>query len=91
VNLSSVVQQTESSVSCEIEDQIVLLNVDAGKYHGFNDVASKIWQIIEAPASVNQICERLMDEFAISKEQCEAEVLDFLKQLNDTGLIKFND
>lgn len=91
MNLSSIVKQTENSVSCEIEEQTVLLNVEAGKYHGFNEVASKIWQIIESPVKVNQICDQLIHEFDISREQCELEVLGFLKQLNDAGLIMLND
>lgn len=87
MNLSSIVQQTENSVSCEIEEQTVLLNVEAGKYHGFNEVASKIWQLIETPLTISQICDQLIDEFDISKEQCESEVVVFLKRLNDAGLI----
>ena len=91
MNLSSVVHQMANSVSCDIEEQTVLLNVEAGKYHGFNEVASKIWQLIESPVTINQICDQLIDEFDVSKERCESEVLGFLKQLNDAGLITLND
>ncbi|MCY7296708.1 lasso peptide biosynthesis PqqD family chaperone [Alteromonas sp. a30] len=91
MNLSSIIQQTENAVSCEIEDQTVLLNIEAGKYHGFNEVASRIWQIIEAPMKISQICDQLMQEFDISEAQCKSEVLGFLKQLNDAGLITIND
>lgn len=91
MNSRSIVKQAENSVSCEIEEQTVLLNVEAGKYHGFNEVASKIWQAIESPVSVKHICENLLDEFDISKEQCESEVLGFLKQLNNAGLITISE
>lgn len=91
MKLSSVVQQTENSVSCEIDEQTVLLNVDAGKYHGFNEVASRIWQLIESPMKINQICDQLINEFEISKEQCEVEVVAFIKQLNEAGLVTLKD
>jgi hypothetical protein len=81
------VQQAENSVCCEIEDRTVLLNVAAGKYHGFNEVATRIWQLISAPRTVNSICDELMSEFDISQEQCEAEVVEFLQKLKAAELI----
>lgn len=91
MNLSATVQQTPSAVSCEIEEQTVLLNVDAGKYHGFNEVASRIWQMIESPIKIDQVCDQLIQEFDISKEQCESDVLRFLQHLNESGLVTLND
>ena len=91
MNLSTIIQQNDNSVSCEIEEQTVLLNVEAGKYHGFNEVASRIWQLIESPVQVSDICNALTAEFEVSDEECKAEVLSFLDKLASAGLISTRD
>lgn len=90
MNLTSCVQQAENSVCCEIEERTVLLNVVAGKYHGFNEVATRIWQLLSGPIEINKICDELVSEFDISREQCEAEVLEFLQKLKAAELISVN-
>lgn len=87
MDLNSLVIRNENSVFCEIENQTVLLNVDAGKYHGFNEVASRIWQLIAEPIKVSQLCEVLGEEFEVTNEKCEEEVIRFLTKLNDANLI----
>jgi Coenzyme PQQ synthesis protein D (PqqD) len=87
MELSSIVQQNDNSVFCEIEDQTVLLNVVAGKYHGFNEAASRIWQLISTPIEIRKICDELTNEFLISQKECQAETLQFLEKLKEIDLI----
>ena len=87
MNSSTIVQQVQNTVSCEIDDQTVLLNIEAGKYHGFNEVASLIWQIIETPTSIDTICGQLREKFEVSEHQCQSDLIAFLKGLKKSGLI----
>ncbi len=71
----------------EIDNEIVLVHPEEGKYYSFNKVGSVIWKLLEEVISVEQLKEKLMQQFSVSEEQCLQEVSDFLKQLSEKGLI----
>lgn len=87
MKLTSCVQQNDNSVFCELDQQTVLLNVAAGKYHGFNEVASRIWQLMSDAIEVSKLCDELATEFEVPREKCETEVLVFLQNLKNAELI----
>jgi len=87
MDMKSSVQHSSNIVSCEIDAKTVMLDIENGKYHGFNEVGSRIWQMISEPIEIGKICEILMTEFETSQEQCEVEVLGFLQKLHETNLI----
>lgn len=87
MDMNSCVQHSSNVVSCEIDAKTVMLDIENGKYHGFNEVGSRIWQMISEPMEIDKICAILAAEFEISQEQCEVEVLRFLQKLDETKLI----
>jgi hypothetical protein len=88
---NTILKQSDTLVSCEIGERIASLNVESGKYHSFNDVASRIWQLAEVPVSVSQICTILVAEYNIKPNQCEKEVLSFLSTLEKDNLVVIQD
>jgi len=87
MDTNNIVKQSDALVSCEIGEQIASLNVESGKYHSFNEVASRIWQIIETPTAVSKVCDVLASEYDIDLKKCEEEVLLFLDQLQAESLV----
>lgn len=85
---ASVITQSEDQVSCELDGETVLLRIDTGMYYGYNGVATRIWELLEEPQSINEVCAQLVQEYAVDAEQCAAEVLGFLQELMAEGLIE---
>ncbi len=71
-----------------LEDNLVMMNVEKGKYFGLNPVGKRIWELIGQPVSVNEIVTSLQAEFEVSPEQCLAEVQEFLLKMEKSDLIK---
>lgn len=71
----------------EIDNEIVLVHPEEGKYYSFNKVGSVIWKLLENAVNIEQLKEKLMAQFNVSDEQCLQEVTAFLKQLSEKGLI----
>ncbi|MBI4647124.1 MAG: lasso peptide biosynthesis PqqD family chaperone, partial [Bacteroidia bacterium] len=74
----SVVSQNPDILFSNIEGETVMMSIHKGEYYGLNPVSSRIWELIAAPVSIKQICDILMQEYEVSSEQCEHEVIDFL-------------
>jgi DNA-directed RNA polymerase delta subunit len=65
-----------------------MMSIDNGKYYGMNEIATAIWDNIEKPVSVEQLVRILTDQFDVSEEQCQTEVVAFLTELYKKNLIE---
>jgi hypothetical protein len=70
-----------------VDDELVMADIDSGKYYGLNDIATAIWQNLEKKINVEDLCKRLCESYEVNPEQCSTEVLAFLKELQTRNLI----
>jgi Coenzyme PQQ synthesis protein D (PqqD) len=67
-------------------DEAVMMSVTAGRYYGLNAVASRIWELLERPMTIAELCARLSEEFEVDAKTCEAEVVNYVNELIDNGI-----
>jgi len=84
IELSTVLKQSTGQVSCNLNDEVAILNLDKAVYFGLEGVGSQIWQALEQPRSGGAICKL----FDVDPAQCEADVLKFLHNLQQAGLVE---
>jgi hypothetical protein len=63
------------------------MNNTTGRYYGLNAVGRRIWELLEKPMTVAEICARLCEEFEVDAQSCEAAVLKFANDMVDNGVI----
>lgn len=73
--------------AAEVDETVLLLNAEAGSYHSLNPVAARIWALLAEPTSETAIVDRLVEEFAVTPEECGKEVTSFISALRARGLI----
>lgn len=88
MNSQTVIKRTNKALATDIDDEVVMFDADAGKYYGLNSVAAAVWKLLEEPLSVGEICDQLTSEYDVDKQKCMDEVLGFLPELKDKGLIE---
>lgn len=81
------IARTESIVASSINDELVMFDADAGQYYSLNPVAAQVWQHLETPKTIADLCALLTDSFDVTKEQCTEELISFLPDLEKKGLI----
>ncbi len=74
--------------SATVGDLAVILNVEAGSYHGLNQVGTHIWDLLDAPHSVTQIAADLPRHFTVEPDAAEQATRAFLSDLAERGLIE---
>jgi hypothetical protein len=87
ITLQSKIVRNSDLIAEPIDDELVMADIDAGKYYGLNNIAAAIWQNVETKISVEDLCERLCENYEVTTEQCSTEVLAFLKELETRNLI----
>jgi hypothetical protein len=84
----ALVQAATDQVSSVLGEEAVILNLQEGKYFGLNPVGTRVWQLIQTPRTVEAILAGLLEEYDVTPEQCERDLMDLLSRLADAGLIE---
>lgn len=87
VALNDRVSRLEGFLKASVGDNLVLLDMDQGVYVGLDAIGARIWDRIETPAVVSDICEELARDYAAEAAVIQADVLKFLNQLFDQKMI----
>lgn len=68
-------------------EEKALLSAARGRYYGLNGPASRIWELLEAPNSIAEICEKLLLEFDVDRSTCERDTRELISELLNEALI----
>ena len=68
-------------LSARVGDELVMMSAESGYYIGLTEVGARIWELIEAPMELEDLCARLQREFDVSPDVCRTEVRAFLDDL----------
>ena len=67
-------------------DEMALLSAKRGTYYGLNSPATRIWDLIETPHSLDEICAKLQAEFDVARDVCHKQSSELLEELIAEGL-----
>ena len=68
-------------------DEMALLDAAQGMYYGLNGPATRIWELLEKPRSLGDICQVLLAEFEVDPADCERDTRDFIARLQAVALV----
>lgn len=85
VTVETTLQRTDLPGS-QIDEELVFFNQKTGKYYGTGPIGAQIWNFIESPKSVAEICDHLLEKFDVDRETCENHVVDFASEMIAGGI-----
>lgn len=72
----------------DLSGEKVMVDFEQGKYFMIKGVGNDIWDMLTDNITVAQIVDKLLQEYDVTEEMCEKEVLDFLNNLESLGIIE---
>lgn len=84
------VRQHPDQIAAEADGEVLMMNVESGHYYGLNAVASFIWQQLEKPLTIAELCAAIQAEFEIDEERCLADTLAFVNDMLEDGLARID-
>lgn len=72
----------------DLSGEKVMVDFEQGKYFMIKGVGNDIWDMLTDNISVAEIVDKLLQEYDVTEEMCEKEVLDFLNNLESLGIIE---
>jgi hypothetical protein len=82
---------SKDQISRDIDGETVILNMKTGVYFGLNETGARIWQLIQQPIKIQEVIDRLADEYDVEPERCGKDIVATLNQMVINDLIKVND
>lgn len=76
------------TISGRLHDEMVMMDIEQGKYFSLNPVATRIWDLLENALTIDEICGYLADEYEVEMLRCRAEVGELLKEMERLGLVE---
>ncbi len=84
---STRVIRSQRALASPIANELVMFDAESGKYYGFNEVATAIWNHLENETTIGELCDKLMEEFEVEPEQCRHEVIEFIGKMRKKELV----
>ena len=81
-------QRSPQALHANVGDDVVALHVQNGRCFGMEHVTADVWRYLEQPASLDQICSRLLAEYEVDTQTCRAEVVELLETMQRAGLVE---
>jgi hypothetical protein len=91
MDLTSTVVVAPEHLSARLGAESVVLGVTKGVYYGLDEVAASIWDRIQTPAVVADVRDAIVAEYEIDEATCERDLMAFLGELEDQGMIEVVD
>ncbi len=78
----------QETISAQIDDDLVMVDIEQGSYFSLNPVATRIWALLENPLSLQGLCDQLVAEYEVDAQKCEIEVAEHLSEMQKLGLVR---
>ena len=72
----------------KIDEQVVVVTPDDGKLHLLNDLASFLWEQLDAAQSIDALVRAVTDEYDVDENTARTDILDFFRDLISKNLLQ---
>ena len=90
VSLESSVAISDDVVSRDLEGEAVILNLESGTYFGLDPVGTRVWSILGEGGSLRRAFDVLLQEYDVTPEKLEGDILRLVKELRAKGLVSLS-
>ena len=90
MNLSDKVSIPTQVMARTVGDETVILDLASGTYFGLDPVGARIWQLMTDGQTLAAICDTLLDEYEVTRETLEGDILRLTEDLRAKGLVSIS-
>jgi hypothetical protein len=87
LGLTSIVCHQPDPVAADVAGETVLMSLERSRCYGLGNIGSEIWGRLGAPVRVADLVEEFRGRYEAAPGVIERDVLQWLRQLADEGLI----
>jgi len=85
---SSKIVVSKEVVSCDLGGETAMLDMKEGIYYGLNEIGTIIWELIQKPITIQEIVDKILEEYDVDEDTCYSDVSELLEQMLENGLVE---
>ena len=71
----------------QVGEETVILDLASGTYFGLDQVGARLWHLLGEGKTISEICDVMLDEYEVSREELERDALALVQDLEARSLI----
>lgn len=79
--------RNEGVISAALDDELVLLSIEADRYFGSGSVGMRIWDFFDSPRTFEDLVVCLLNEFDVEESVCRTDAAAFVADLLERQLL----
>ena len=87
ITLDSIVTKNDNIFTGTIDNEMVAISIQSGKYYQLNKTGSRILALLDQPRSVRELCEVMQAKYKIESDVCQKDILEFMEDMANKNLI----
>ena len=87
-SLTSRWRIAEDAVANAVGGETVILHLGNGNYYGLDTIGTVLWEGLKAGKLPSEVCNAIIDEYDVGREQVEADIARFLTELEENDLVE---
>jgi hypothetical protein len=91
MNDQTRVSVSKDQVSCNLEGDVVVLDLKNSTYYELNPVAARIWELLQTPTTVGDLRRTIEDEYDVSPDRLRADITQLLGTLDQHELLTVHE
>ncbi len=84
---TSIIFPVKTQRSSKLSQEVIILDLATEEYYGSQGVGAAIWSFLSQPRTVREIREAILSRYQVERQQCDHDLMGFLRQLQANGLI----
>lgn len=87
IDLRSRVTVADHVMQQKVDEEMLLLDLDTGTYHGLGPTGTRVWELLSEETSLQRVFTRMLDEYDVSAEQLEHDIVRLVEDLEIEKLV----
>lgn len=87
MNLTDKASIPAQVMARDVGSETVILNLESGVYFGLDPVGARIWQLMGEDKTLAEVCDAMLAEYDVTREDIERDVLSLAEALRAQQLI----
>jgi hypothetical protein len=75
----------------QVGEECVMLDTAHGTYFGLDPVGARMWQLLGEGRTLLEVCDRMVEEYEVSRVDIERDVIRLVSELGESGLLTLRD
>lgn len=90
IHAGSMVKRARNILFSKLDDEMLAIDGEAGYCYSLNESASRAWDLISCPTSVEAVCGQLCEEYSVDRETCEQHIIELFQHLREAGIVNID-